>query len=406
MAGRPRLVHEGSPIIDEGDNDNPEEPWTNARESHQQRSQQSLGSLASRAGSGSTTTTQQHHRPYKLQTRLVIGGEAARTAHEDDATIMEEENHAHVHAATHNGHHHYGYSHSCDAHHQQHHYTLGGSMQQSQNNFRTEHSQMNNPVSPPIVHNVPSPSTSPLIVIDGANIAYNYAESLDPSSSLQNSNHNQSRYNKRQPNPHGIRLAIEYFLSRKCRVQAVVPTSWYRLRPRNKNEGDAKMVTDEVDELRSLREQGFLVACPPGDDDDAYALALARKEEDRLNKKSTITATHYDDDIMMDDDEDGGLIPDSLLGGYVLSNDFFHDAVRREEQARKDHQQLYTAGVSSLNGRRSSLREWLNQNRISYSFANVGQMFQGGQVEMEFLPNPRHPLIECIDALHRFGNDL
>ena len=166
------------------------------------------------------------------------------------------------------------------------------------------------------------------------------------------------------------------------------------------------MVTDEVDELRSLRQQGFLVACPPGDDDDAYAIALARREEDRLNNKATTTGTHYDDDdAMMDDDEDGDLIPHSLLGGYVMSNDFFHDAVRREEQARKDHQQLYSAGTSSLNGRKSSLREWLNQNRISYSFANVGQMFQG-QVEMEFLPNPRHPLIECIEARHRFGNDL
>ena len=402
MAGRPRLVHEGSPIIDEGDDDNVEEPlaWSNARESHQQSSQQSLGSLARRAGS--TTTTQQQNRPYKLQTRLVIGN----VTHEDDAT-MEEDNHAHAHA-THTGHHHYGYDHSCDAHHQEHHYTLGGSMQQNQSHLQTapQHAQMNNPLSPPFVHNMPSPSTSPLIVIDGANIAYNYAESLDPSSSLQNSNLNQSRYNKRQPNPHGIRLAIEYFLSRRCRVQAVVPTSWYRLRPRNKNEGDAKMVTDEVDELRSLRQQGFLVACPPGDDDDAYAIALARREEDRLNNKATTTGTHYDDDdAMMDDDEDGGLIPHSLVGGYVMSNDFFHDAVRREEQARKDHQQLYSAGTSSLNGRKSSLREWLNQNRISYSFANVGQMFQG-QVEMEFLPNPRHPLIECIEARHRFGNDL
>ena len=142
-------------------------------------------------------------------------------------------------------------------------------------------------------------------------------------------------------------------------------------------------------------------------DDDAYAIALARREEDRVNDKATKTAaTDDDDDTMMEDDEDGGLIPDSLLGGYVLSNDFFHDAVRREEQARKDHQQFYSAGVSSsLNARKSTLREWLNHNRISYSFANVGQIFQG-QVEMEFLPNPRHPLIECIEARHRFGNDL
>jgi len=423
MAGRPRLVHEGSPIIDEGDDDDlaPSSLWINERESHQNRQQQSLGSLASRAGSTTIKTQQQHRKPYKLQTRLVIGG----VTHEEDDAAMEEDDHAHAadhpsyahvgdphnaieHAEPFNtGHHHHGHSYSRDAHHQQHHYTLGAPIEQ--NNLQTAQHiiQTNSSLPPPILHSMPPPK-SPLVVIDGANIAYNYAESLDPSSSLQSNNHNNSRYNKRQPNPQGIRLAIEYFLSRKCRVQAVVPTSWYRLRPRNKNEGDAKMVTDEVDELRSLREQGFLVACPPGDDDDAYAIALARREEDRLsNKARTTTAAvvAHDDDTMMDDDEDGGLIPDSLLGGYVLSNDFFHDAVRREEQARKDHQQFYSAGVSSLNARKSTLREWLNQNRISYSFANVGQIFQG-QVEMEFLPNPRHPLIDCIEARHRFGDDL
>lgn len=377
MAGRPRLVHEGSPIIDdEGDDDGlapPSSLWhIDERESRQQ---QTLGSLASRS-TGATSTTQ-HRKPYKLQTRLVIGD----VTHENDAAAMEEDDHA---------------SH----HDQQHHYTLGGSIQQSQNNHQTaQHVQINPP--PPIFHDMPSPSKSPLVVIDGANIAYNYAESLDPSSSLQNIN--QSRYNKRQPNPHGIRLAIEYFLSRQCRVQAVVPTSWYRLRPRNKNEGDAKMVTDEVEELRSLREQGFLVACPPGDDDDAYAIALARREEDRQIDKAT-TATHHEDDIMMDDDEDGDLIPAALLGGYVLSNDFFHDAVRRE-QSRADHHQFYSDVGSSLSGRKNSLREWLNKNRISYSFANVGQTFHG-QVEMEFLPNPRKPLIECIEARHRYGKDL
>jgi hypothetical protein len=389
MAGRPRLVHEGSPIIDEGGDD------TDLAFPSQQQQQTLLGSLASRAGA--TTSTAQHHKPYKLQTRLVIGD----VTHEDDADMEDDDHHAaHVQHAIHTGHHHHGYSHPCNVHHQQHHYTLGGSVQ-NQNHLQTAHVQINPP--PPSFHNMPSPSKSPLVVIDGANIAYNYAESLDPSSSLQNSNHNQLRSNKQQPNPHGIRLAIEYFLSRQCRVQAVVPTSWYRLRPRNKNEGDAKMVTDEVEELRRLREQGFLVACPPGDDDDAYVIALARREGDRQsNKSTTTTTTYHEDDTMMDDDEDGDLTPKSLLGGYVLSNDFFHDAVHREEQARADHPQFYSAaGGSSLSGRKSSLREWLNQHRISYSFANVGQIFHG-QAEMEFLPNPRHPLIECIEA----RNDL
>ena len=300
--------------------------------------------------------------------------------HEDDEVMGDDID---AHHAIHTGHYHYGQTHLCDTYHPQHHYTLG--LSQSRNNCHPTAHQFNSnlQLNPP-------PSQTPLIVIDGANISYSYAESLDPSSSSLQHNSNRS------PNPHGIRLAIDYFLKHRCRVQAVVPTSWYRLRPRNKNEGDAKMVTDEVEELRILREQGFFVACPPGDDDDAYAIALARREDDRQNETKS---QHEEDETMMSmDNECTDVIPASLLGGYILSNDFFHDAVRREEQARTEQHHFYSA-------RGSSLRAWLNQNRISYSFANVGQTFQG-QAELEFLPNPRHQLIECIEASHRFVRDL
>lgn len=368
MAGRPRLVHEGSPILDDGDDD----AFNDTDNSWIQHHEQQQSALARRAGTAAAAT-QRQKQPFKLKTRLVIGD----VTHEDDEVMGD----THTHQVQ-TGHHHYGQNHTCHTHHQQHDYTLGAT--HSHNNLQTE-----------ATHQKP-PIPSPLIVIDGANIAYNYAESLDPSASSLQHNHNNNRRHKRQPNPRGIRLAIDYFLKNQCRVQAVVPTSWYRLRPRDKNEGDAKMVTDEVEELRSLREQGFLVACPPGDDDDAYAIALARREsENRPNNRSG------SDDAMMsiDDDDDTGF-PATLLGGYIVSNDFFHDAVRREEQSDRAEQHL-----NSLRGRKSTLREWLNQHRISYSFANVGQTFHG-QVELEFLPNPRHPLIECIDARNRFGSDL
>ena len=370
--GRPRLVHEGSPIldVDDGDdvfNDDIDNSWIQggSHNQNQQHYEQQQSALARRAGAAASTT-QHQKQPFKLKTRLVIGD----VTHDDDEVMGD------------TGHHHYGQNLPCHTHHQQHDYTLGATHGQNNPQAEAAHQQ------PPIFHNV---MPSPLIVIDGANIAYNYAESLDPSASSLQHNNNNNRRHKRQPNPRGIRLAIDYFLKNNCRVQAVVPTSWYRLRPRDKNEGDAKMVTDEVEELRSLREQGFLVACPPGDDDDAYAIALARREENRRS-----------DDAMMsiDDDEDTGF-PAALLGGYILSNDFFHDAVRREEQSDRAEEQH----LSSLRGRKSTLREWLNQHRISYSFANVGQTFHG-QVELEFLPNPRHPLIECIDARNRFGSDL
>ena len=392
MAGRPRLVHVGSPITDETEDDTQQasSSWLNERsalQNHQRH--QSLGSLARHANSNSTAKN--NRKPYKLQTRLVIGD----VTHEDDEEMKDEHADA-THAVPAN----YTTS-SYQQHHESSHFLNAFQHQQNSGSFEPSQTHLRHHTPPIIDHNLPP--TSPLVVIDGANIAYNYAESLDPSSSLQVSSNNQSRFHKREPNPRGIRLAIEYFLNRQCRVQAVVPTSWFRLRPRFKNEGDAKMVTDEVDELRSLREQGFLVACPPGDDDDSYAIALARREDDRKN--NTAKTTHDEGNFMMVDDEDDGHIPDSLLGGYLVSNDFFHDAVRREEQARKDHKQLYSTKGSSLSGRQSSLRTWLNQKRISYSFANVGKMLQG-QAEMEFLPNPRQCLVEYIEARHRFGNDL
>ena len=253
------------------------------------------------------------------------------------------------------------------------------------------------PPPPPPIYQMPPPSTAPLVVIDGANIAYNYAESLYPT---------QQTSRRRQPDPKGIRLAIEFFIQNKCRVQAVVPTSWYQLKPRpadkyhlqnrTRGDSDAKMVTEEVEELRSLRQQGFLVACPPGDDDDAYALALARREEDRLLEENGM---QQDESMEMEDDitsqQQHQQLPKSVLGGYVVSNDFFVDAIRRDERRQHHHH--------PLNMRPISLKSWLKKNRISYSFANVGSSDIDGEIRLEFLPNPRNDLIEAIDACNRIN---
>lgn len=165
---------------------------------------------------------------------------------------------------------------------------------------------------------------------------------------------------------------------------------------------DALMVTDEVEELRNLRSEGYVCACPPGDDDDAYALALARGEEDRAARSSLLNApsgAEVDNDTMRNgNDDDGGMAmavgttmaleeppPPSLpLGGYVLSNDFFRDAIRRDR----------------------SLRSWLDGGgRISYAFANVGGgggFGSGGEEDgLQFVPNPRNPLIEVLEKRMR-----
>ncbi len=252
---------------------------------------------------------------------------------------------------------------------------------------------------PAPIYHMPPPSLSPLVVLDGANIAYNYSDCLNPIRESQ----------IRQPDPRGIRIAIEYFLHHDCRVQAVVPVSWYRLKPRpadrhhlnNRSRGDssdARMVTEEVEELRGLRREGFLVAVPPGDDDDAYALALARREDDRVLEQRMCARRRDDETIeMMEDDETSSSRHHLPLGGYVVSNDMFHDAIRRDDIGNhRQNQQL------PLNARPVSLKGWLAKKRISYSFANVGTTSQSDdRIRLDFVPNPRSDLIEAIDACGR-----
>ena len=439
MAGRrPRLVHEGSPIGGSeysaagGNDDN-------------------FHHLSSRdASSSNPTSLGALHEEYKLKTSLVIGEQRA-SGDPDDMMMDDDDYDAHHHIqrilpvkndeptslyygshgsvyhghALENGNYTSGQTTGVDAIHQQHRQQRQEVHQYPTTSFNNHFESNNlshlaptpNPTLPPIYH-MPSPLISPLVVLDGANIAYNYSESLHPTLAQHSSNL------RRQPDPRGIRLVIEYFLKHHCRVQAVVPTSWYQLKPRpcdtyhlknrTRGDSDAKMITEEVEELRNLRQQGFLVAIPPGDDDDAYALALARREEDRLleqqqqQEEERSCGSHMQRQHSFEGmDEDDNVLPTKLpLGGYVVSNDMFQDAIRRDEN-RQHQQHLHSL---SLSARPVSLKSWLMKKRISYSFANVGSSGDDDDfntIRLDFIPNPRNELIEAIDAcgrLHVYGN--
>ena len=512
MSARPRLVHEGSPIIDDGGRD--VRPFSNTNNNHGEQHQQhahppkdapqfrsNLAAYASTASKQPSTTTKT--KTYKLHTRLVIGDsnnidkdnsvddldlDTMSMDEEEDNQQQQEKSgsrsYGHINQqhsksgassvdhstsgyyAAH-GHHLYGshqvqpQQHSSQApafvdnstssyygqhghvnygsqgqheqyqqqsnldhtnnmqfatqqshHHQQHHMhhqqnNTFGAVNLSHEPSSTPHVSQNYNIqplnAPSQVCQMPPPSTSPLVVIDGANIAYNYADSLNPL--LQQSSQ------RRQPNPKGITLAIEWFLKHSCRVQAVVPISWYQLKPRpadvyhlqnrSRGDSDAKMITEEVEELRTLRQRGLLVACPPGDDDDAYAIALARREEGRLQQQKEEEHHAQEGEESMGMEEDTAThqhLPKSVLGGYVVSNDFFHDAVRRDERKANEHH-----SNRPLSMRPASLKSWLKKNRISYSFANIGSSLDG-EMQLEFLPNPRNDLIEAIDAISRLNS--
>ena len=121
------------------------------------------------------------------------------------------------------------------------------------------------------------------------------------------------------------------------------------------------MLTPQLEVLKDLKSQGLLVAAPPKDDDDAYALTIARREDTRAQHR-------------------GG-------GGFVLSCDMFRDAINRDET--------------------TELRDWLTKGsgngpgRISFAFCDMGSYDDYGDREMDFVPNPRHPLIHWIEGEHR-----
>jgi hypothetical protein len=62
----------------------------------------------------------------------------------------------------------------------------------------------------------------PLVVMDGANIAYAYADAL---SGFQQGSSS-------EPDARGIQVAAQYFLATNVRVLVVIPAPWFRAKPR------------------------------------------------------------------------------------------------------------------------------------------------------------------------------
>ena len=204
----------------------------------------------------------------------------------------------------------------------------------------------------------------PLVVIDGANIAHHYAQAM---SGLQNSSLAVAQHGKPEPDVQGIKVATDYFVQGGVRVLVVLPQYWFRTKPRPGDVGpkNSTMETPQLEILNDLKVKGLIVSSPPTDDDDAYALTIARREEMRsLSKRN-------------------GEGP-----GFVLSNDMFRDAQDRDP-----------SGI---------LKDWLNNGRhesvgsgrISYTFGDMGTMNDRGERILDFIPNPRHPLVIWMESLY------
>jgi hypothetical protein len=209
----------------------------------------------------------------------------------------------------------------------------------------------------------------PLVVLDGANVSYAYAAAvvgLEHVSSLA------VQARKPEPDSRGIQVATRYFQQAGLRVLVVLPTSWFRSKPRpgDANRNSSMMQTPQLEILHDLKAQGLLVAAPPTDDDDAYALLIARREQARAQGRSN------------------GQGP-----GFVLSNDMFRDAARRDPTGE--------------------LKQWLTTGsdehgpgRISFAFCDMGTMDDHGDRVLDFVPNPRHPLVIWAETENHRVNSI
>jgi hypothetical protein len=120
------------------------------------------------------------------------------------------------------------------------------------------------------------------------------------------------------------------------------------------------MLTEKVEILKNLKDQGLLVAAPPKDDDDAYVLSIAHRDRVRAKERGQES-------------------------GYVLSNDMYRDAMARNPNMEQWLQ-----------------REW---GRVSFAFCDLGSRNDYGQQELDFIPNPRHPMIMEIERQKYFMAD-
>jgi hypothetical protein len=178
---------------------------------------------------------------------------------------------------------------------------------------------------------------TPLVVVHGANCAYAYGAALHGSLSSSSVAAASNRSNARPiPDARGIRVACRYFEAAGIRVLVVLPASPYQMKPHTASSGDAFMETDH--------------------------LTIAIRENVRAASR-----------------------PQQHGPGFVHSNDLFRDAQRRDDCGQL--KEFLQNGNNAAHG----------LGRISFTFCDMGIMDDHCERELDFVPNPWHPLVSWIE---------
>jgi len=255
----------------------------------------------------------------------------------------------------------------------------------------------------------------PLIVIDGANVAYAFGKAKSSGNNIvtldrPGTSGNASSYSRQgssfgrsfQADAEGIVIACKYFMDSGCRVQVVLPAPWLQTKSQRRNGSSyhgadepspsLSEMTPQLEVLHSLREGGLLCAAPANDDDDSYAILLARREDARAARRRGGGQAGS---------KSSGSKPKSILeqgGGFVLSNDQFRDAQSRDRSSSPPTGlDEWLEGKKRNSSRLQDRSQTKIPGRISYSFGDIGTMDQYGDKQLDIICNPRHPLVEEIE---------
>ena len=222
----------------------------------------------------------------------------------------------------------------------------------------------------------------------------------------------------------GIQIAVSYFRNAGCRVQVVVPAYWMRRKPRRRGNENAsasasgtaasnqiqrqRQIQRQIQVLQKMQEENILCCSPPTDDDDAYCIAIAMRIDARSRVRrgegsGARSGAASSSSLQSSRPNSNSNDLTDIGGAFILSNDLFRDAMGRDGSGDlrgwlKGEGTGTGAGAGGAGGNNFP-------RRISYSFCDLGSMNKYGDEQLDFVPNPRHPLVAMVERSNREHGD-